>query len=57
MALRVHAAQRLAGIGKGLLADREQGLHQLRRGLGFILSDFGAILLLILTLLAWPRPG
>jgi len=26
------------------------------RGLGFILSDFGAILLLILTLLAWPRP-
>jgi hypothetical protein len=26
------------------------------RGLGFILSDFGAILLLLLTLLAWPRP-
>jgi hypothetical protein len=26
------------------------------RGLGFILSDFGALLLLILTLLAWPRP-
>jgi hypothetical protein len=26
------------------------------RGLGFILSDFGAVLLLILALLAWPRP-
>jgi hypothetical protein len=26
------------------------------RGLGFILSDFGSILILILTLLAWPKP-
>jgi hypothetical protein len=27
------------------------------RGLGFILTDFGAILLLVLALLAWPRRG
>jgi hypothetical protein len=26
------------------------------RNLGFILSDFGAVLLLILALLAWPKP-
>lgn len=49
-------------VGYGLFAmkhgatiDNAKSLDP-HRGLGFILSDFGAILLLILTLLAWPRP-
>ena len=49
-------------VGYGLFAmkhgatiDNANSLDA-HRGLGFILSDFGAILLLILTLLAWPRP-
>ncbi|HEX5175192.1 MAG TPA: hypothetical protein VFV91_13725 [Gaiellaceae bacterium] len=47
-------------VGYGLFAmkhgatiDNAKSLDA-HRGLGFILSDFGAILLLILTLLAWP---
>jgi hypothetical protein len=49
-------------VGYGLFAmkhgatiDNAKSLDA-HRGLGLILSDFGAILLLILTLLAWPRP-
>ena len=49
-------------VGYGLFAmkhgatiDNAKSLDA-HRGLGFILSDFGAILLLILTLLAWPKP-
>jgi hypothetical protein len=49
-------------VGYGLFAmkhgatiDNAKSLDA-HRGLGFILSDLGAILLLILALLAWPRP-
>jgi hypothetical protein len=49
-------------VGYGLFAmkhgatiDNAKSLDA-HRGLGFILSDFGAILLLILALLAWPQP-
>jgi hypothetical protein len=49
-------------VGYGLFAmkhgatiDNAKSLDP-HRGLGFILSDFGAILLLLLTLLAWPKP-
>jgi hypothetical protein len=49
-------------VGYGLFAmkhgatiDNAKSLDP-HRGLGFILSDFGALLLLVLTLLAWPRP-
>lgn len=49
-------------VGYGLFAmkhgatiDSAKSLDP-HRGLGFILSDFGAILLLLLTLLAWPKP-
>jgi glucose dehydrogenase len=49
-------------VGYGLFAmkhgatiDNAKSLDA-HRGLGFILSDFGAILLLILALLAWPKP-
>jgi hypothetical protein len=39
----------------GATIDNAKSLDA-HRGLGFILSDFGAILLLILVLLAWPKP-
>lgn len=49
-------------VGYGLFAmkhgatiDNAKSLDA-HRGLGFILSDLGAILLLILALLAWPQP-
>jgi hypothetical protein len=49
-------------VGYGLFAmkhgatiDNAKSLDP-HRGLGFILSDLGAILLLILALLAWPQP-
>jgi hypothetical protein len=49
-------------VGYGLFAmkhgatiDNAKSLDA-HRGLGFILSDFGAILILLLTLLAWPKP-
>ena len=49
-------------VGYGLFAmkhgatiDNAKSLDA-HRGLGFILSDVGAILLLILALLAWPQP-
>jgi hypothetical protein len=49
-------------VGYGLFAMKHGGNTTIdnaksldaHRGLGFILSDFGAILLLILALLAWP---
>ncbi len=51
-------------VGYGLFAMKHGGTTTIdnaksldaHRNLGFILSDFGAILLLLLTLLAWPRP-
>ena len=51
-------------VGYGLFAMKHDGNTTIdnaksldpHRGLGFILSDFGAILLLILALLAWPTP-
>jgi hypothetical protein len=50
-------------VGYGLFAmkhgatiDNAKSLDA-HRGLGFILSDLGAILLLVLALLAWPKPG
>jgi hypothetical protein len=39
----------------GATIDNAKSLDA-HRGLGFILSDFGAILLLLLALLAWPKP-
>ena len=49
-------------VGYGLFAmkhgatiDNAKSLDA-HRGLGFLLSDLGAILLLILALLAWPQP-
>ena len=39
----------------GATIDNAKSLDA-HRGLGFILSDFGAILFLILALLAWPKP-
>lgn len=49
-------------VGYGLFAmkhgatiDNAKSLDA-HRGLGFILSDFGAIVLLVLALLAWPKP-
>src|ERR1700751_4134701 len=49
-------------VGYGLFAmkhgatiDNAKSLDA-HRGLGFILSDLGAILLLVLALLAWPQP-
>ena len=39
--------------GGGTTIDNAKSLDA-HRGLGFILSDFGAILMLILVLLAWP---
>src|ERR1700757_1377058 len=49
-------------VGYGLFAmkhgatiDNAKSLDP-HRGLGFLLSDLGAILLLILALLAWPQP-
>jgi hypothetical protein len=39
----------------GATIDNAKSLDA-HRGLGFILSDFGALLILILALLAWPKP-
>jgi hypothetical protein len=39
----------------GATIDNAKSLDA-HRGLGFILSDFGSILMLILVLLAWPKP-
>jgi hypothetical protein len=39
----------------GATIDNAKSLDA-HRGLGFILSDVGAILLLVFALLAWPRP-
>jgi hypothetical protein len=51
-------------VGYGLFAMKHGGDTTIdnaksldaHRNFGFILSDFGAILLLLLTLLAWPKP-
>jgi len=43
------------GKDTGATIDNAKSLDA-HRGLGFILSDFGAILILILVLLAWPKP-
>lgn len=51
-------------VGYGLFAMKHGGNTTIdnaksldpHRGLGFILSDFGSVLLLILALLAWPKP-
>jgi hypothetical protein len=45
----------LFGMHAGSTIDNAQSLNA-HRDFGWILSEFGAGLLLILTLLAWPRP-
>jgi hypothetical protein len=45
----------LFGMTDGQTIDNANSLNA-HRGFGFILSDLGAILLLVLALLAWPKP-
>jgi len=45
----------LFGMKDGETIDNAKSLDA-HRGFGFILADGGAILLLVLALLAWPRP-
>jgi magnesium-transporting ATPase (P-type) len=45
----------LFNMKHGATIDNAKSLDP-HRGLGFILSDFGSILMLILVLLAWPKP-
>src|SRR5690242_9346258 len=43
----------LFGMKHGATIDNAKSLDP-HRGLGFILSDFGSLLMLVLVLLAWP---